>query len=160
VVQSFPRNRRRFRPGTTRLKWPCGRSRLHRRHRRYRGGGYRRRPPGLVRLAPRRPTKASTSQLGSNAERLSPRLRRSGPSSRPVLPSLLAHRASRPAPPEPPSLLSTLTTDAPVAAALKTSALIGAGTEECGLDLLPTRRQEWSDDFPLVWRDGWFSTAA
>jgi hypothetical protein len=47
-------------------------------------------------------------------------------------------RASRPAPPEPPSLLSTLTTDAPVAAALRTSALIGAGMEECGLDLLPT----------------------
>ena len=52
------RNRARFRAGTTRLKWPCGCSRLHRRHRCYRSGGHRRGPPGRVRLAPRRPTQA------------------------------------------------------------------------------------------------------
>jgi hypothetical protein len=54
------RNRARFRPGTTRLKWPCGCSRLHRRHRCYRGGGHRRGPPGRVRLAPRWPAQAPT----------------------------------------------------------------------------------------------------
>jgi hypothetical protein len=52
-------------PGTTRLKLPGGCRRLHRRHRCYRGGGHRPRPPGLVCPAPRRPTKAPTSQLGS-----------------------------------------------------------------------------------------------
>jgi hypothetical protein len=58
----------KFRRGTTRLKCPRARSRLHRRGRRYRGGGHRRRPRGLVRLAPRgprRPTAASASQLTS-----------------------------------------------------------------------------------------------
>jgi hypothetical protein len=54
-----------FRRRTTRLKSARGRSRFYRRCRRYRGGGHRRRSPGLVRLAPRRSTKASTSQLGS-----------------------------------------------------------------------------------------------
>jgi hypothetical protein len=55
----------KFRCGTTRLKCPRARSRLHRRGRRYRGGGHRRRPRGLVRLAPRGPTAASASQLTS-----------------------------------------------------------------------------------------------
>jgi hypothetical protein len=43
---------------TMRLERPCGHRRLHRRHRRYRRGSHRRRPPGHVRLAPRRPAKA------------------------------------------------------------------------------------------------------
>jgi hypothetical protein len=60
-----PRSWPRFRPGTTGLKLPSGCRRLHRRHRCYCGGGHRRRPPGVVRLAPRRPTQAPTSQLGS-----------------------------------------------------------------------------------------------
>jgi hypothetical protein len=45
------------------VKGPRARRRLDRRHRRYRGGGHRRRPPGVVRLAPRRPTAAYSSQL-------------------------------------------------------------------------------------------------
>jgi len=58
-----------FRPRTTRLKSPRGRSRLYRRRRRYRGGGHRRRSRSLVRLAPRRSTEASTSQLNSYVRR-------------------------------------------------------------------------------------------
>jgi hypothetical protein len=60
-----PRSWPRFRPGTTRAKIAGGCRRLHRCHRRCRGGGHRRRPPGVVRPAPRRPTQAPTSQLGS-----------------------------------------------------------------------------------------------
>jgi hypothetical protein len=53
----------RFRRRTTRLKSPRDRGCLHRCHRRYRGGGHRRRSFGLVRLAPRWSTKAPTSRL-------------------------------------------------------------------------------------------------
>jgi hypothetical protein len=55
----------------TRAKITRGLSRLHGRHRRYRGGDHRRCARGLVRLAPRRATKASAARLGAFRQVLS-----------------------------------------------------------------------------------------
>jgi hypothetical protein len=52
-----------FRRQNGEAKWPCGRSRLHRRRRRDRSGRYRRRPACLVHHAARRSAKTTTPHL-------------------------------------------------------------------------------------------------